>query len=116
MARGPTLPAGNPPVPSALRRFTTRFEMGRGGSTVLRARHWFRVCIALRYYSSDHGTCSCKEALAHAHLSPTRLAALPAQAACPVISWWAYRPIAVSTLILGGISHLDAFSGSCSRT
>ena len=42
MARGPTLPAGIPPVPSALQRFTTRFGMDRGGSTALRARHWFR--------------------------------------------------------------------------
>ena len=41
-AHGPTLPAGIPPVPSALRCFTTRFGMGRGGSTALRARHWFR--------------------------------------------------------------------------
>jgi hypothetical protein len=41
-AHGPTLPAGFPPVPSALRCFTTRFGMGRGGSTALRARHWFR--------------------------------------------------------------------------
>src|SRR5437764_14935782 len=39
MAHGPTLPAGIPPVPSALRRFTTRFGMVRGGPTALRARH-----------------------------------------------------------------------------
>ena len=39
---GPCLPAGIPPVPSALRRFTTRFGMGRGGSIALLAHHWFR--------------------------------------------------------------------------
>jgi hypothetical protein len=39
---GPTLPAGIPPVPSALPRFTTRFGMGRGGTTALLAHHWFR--------------------------------------------------------------------------
>jgi hypothetical protein len=44
MAHGPCLPAVPRPVPSALRCFTTRFGMGRGGSTALRARHWFRVC------------------------------------------------------------------------
>ena len=42
MVHGPTLPAGIPPVPSALLRFTTRFEMGRGGSTALFAHHWLR--------------------------------------------------------------------------
>ena len=40
-ARGPCLPAGIPPVPAALWCFTTRFEMGRGGSTTLNARLWF---------------------------------------------------------------------------
>ena len=38
LAHGPTLPAGIPPVPSALPRFTTRFGMERGGSTALNAR------------------------------------------------------------------------------
>src|SRR5262245_12344832 len=42
MAHGPTLPADIPPVPSALPRFTTRFGMGRGGSTAQNARHWLR--------------------------------------------------------------------------
>ena len=37
-AHGPTLPAGIPPVRSALPCFTSRFEMERGGSTALRAR------------------------------------------------------------------------------
>ena len=41
-AHGPTLPAGVPPVPSALPRFTTRFGMARGGSAALHARLWFR--------------------------------------------------------------------------
>ena len=118
MARGPTLPAGIPLVPSALQRFTTRFGMDRGGSTALRARHWLRACTALQLHLHRrlHTMCSCKEALAHAHLSPTRLTTLPVQAALPVISWGAYQPYAVSTFILGDISHLDAFSGSCSRT
>ena len=40
--RGPTLPAGIPPVPSALPCFTTRFGMGRGGSTALHTHHWLR--------------------------------------------------------------------------
>ena len=43
MAHRPSLPAGIPPVPSALECFTTRFGMGRGGSTPLLARQWFRV-------------------------------------------------------------------------
>ena len=34
----------------------------------------------------------------------------------PVIFWESYPPIAARALILGRISHLDAFSGSCSRT
>ena len=38
----PTLPAGLPPVPSALRRFTFRFGMGRGGATALHAHHWLK--------------------------------------------------------------------------
>jgi hypothetical protein len=41
-AHGPTLPARDPPVPSALPRFTSRFEMERGGSTALIARHCLR--------------------------------------------------------------------------
>ena len=52
MAHGPTLPASNPPVPSALLRFTTRFGMVRGGSTVLNARQWLRVFILLQPVSS----------------------------------------------------------------
>src|SRR3954453_12343116 len=42
MALGSSLPAVQPPVPSALPRFTTRFGMERGGATALRARHWLR--------------------------------------------------------------------------
>ena len=41
-AHGPSLPAVQPPVPSTLPRFTTRFGMERGGATALRARHWLR--------------------------------------------------------------------------
>jgi hypothetical protein len=43
MAHRPSLPQGNLAVPSALECFTTRFGMGRGGTTPLRARQWFRV-------------------------------------------------------------------------
>ena len=43
MAHGPCLPAVPRPVPSALRCFTARFGMGRGGSIALFTRHWFRV-------------------------------------------------------------------------
>ena len=43
MAHRPSLPQGNLAVPSALECFTTRFGMGRGGSTPLHARQWFRV-------------------------------------------------------------------------
>ena len=42
MAHGSSLPAVQPPVPSTLPRFTTRFGMERGGATALRARHWLR--------------------------------------------------------------------------
>jgi hypothetical protein len=35
-------PSGQPPVLSALRCFTTRFGMDRGGTTAPHARHWFR--------------------------------------------------------------------------
>lgn len=43
MAHRPSLPQGNLAVPSALECFTTRFGMGRGGSTPLHARQWFRA-------------------------------------------------------------------------
>jgi hypothetical protein len=57
-----------------------------------------------------------REALVHAHASPLPLAGPPAGAACPVVFRGTYRPDAVSGVILGGISRLDAFSGSCLRT
>ena len=57
-----------------------------------------------------------REALVHAHASPLPLTGPPAGAAFPVVSWGTYRPSVVSGVILGGISHLDAFSGSCRRT
>ena len=124
MVHGPTLPAGIPPVPSAQLRFTTRFGMGRGGSTALLAHHWLRgqcrglsnVPALFRLQPLLHSTSSPREALVHALSSPPRVATPPARAAYPVISWGTYRPIAVSVLILRCISHLDAFSGSCVRT
>src|SRR5215217_2964908 len=121
MAHGSSLPAVQPPVPSTLPRFTTRFGMERGGATALRARHWLRgqcrVCwIGSSNQAAIHRRSSRREALVHAHPSPPRLTAPPARAAYPVISWGTYPPIAASALILRRISHLDAFSGSCCRT
>ena len=43
MAHRPSLPQGNLAVPSVLEFFTTRFGMGRGGSTPLIARQWLRA-------------------------------------------------------------------------
>ena len=43
MAHRPSLPQGNLAVPSALECFTTRFGMGRGGTTPLRARHAYII-------------------------------------------------------------------------
>ena len=58
MAHGSTLPAVQPPVPSTLPRFTTRFGMERGGATALRARHWLRgqcrVCRNVRKSINHH--------------------------------------------------------------
>src|SRR6476469_3995146 len=121
MAHGPSLPAVQPPVPSALPRFTTRFGMDRGGATALRARHWLRGQCRVSWMephnpASLHRRSARREALIHALPSPPPLAGPPARAACPVISWGTYPPIAASALILRRISHLDAFSGSCCRT
>src|SRR5215210_2520424 len=121
MAHGSSLPAVLPPVPSTLPRFTTRFGMERGGSAALRARHWLRGQCRVSWMGCAikhqiHRRASRREALVHAHPSPPPLAGPPARAACPVISWGTYPPIAASALILRRISHLDAFSGSCCRT
>src|SRR6185436_16150418 len=120
MAHGSTLPAVQPPVPSTLPRFTTRFGMDRGGSTALHARHWLRgqcrVSCWVVAIKPRHARSSRREALVHALPSPPPLAGPPARAAFPVISWGTYPPIAASALILRRISHLDAFSGSCCRT
>src|SRR6266487_1787593 len=98
MVHGPTLPAGIPPVPSALPRFTTRFGMGRGGSTARNAHHWLRgQCNGKCFWSCyaaivlAHRS-SLREALVHALPSPARVTTLPARAACPVISWGTYPP------------------------
>src|SRR6185295_4144128 len=105
MAHGPSLPAVQPPVPSALPRFTTRFGMERGGATALRARHWLRGQCRVSWMAttnqlSVHHRSSRREALVHAHPSPPPLAGPPARAAFPVISWGTYPPIAASALIL----------------
>ena len=68
------------------------------------------------HQATIHRGSSRREALVHAHPSPPPLTGPPARAACPVISWGTYPPIAASALILRRISHLDAFSGSCCRT
>ena len=119
MAHGPTLPAGIPPVPSALPRFTTRFGMERGGSTAPLARHWLRgQCRPngqAKHTSRSQHTSSLREALVHALRSPPRLTTPPAPAAHPVISGGTYLSRTVSAFILRRISHLDAFSGSCCR-
>ena len=52
-AHGPSLPAVLPPVPSALRCFTTRFGMGRGGSIALPARLWLRGQALSDYFCSQ---------------------------------------------------------------
>lgn len=54
MAHRPSLPQGNLAVPSVLECFTTRFGMGRGGSTPLIARQWLRADKTLRqeHYST----------------------------------------------------------------
>ena len=46
------------------------------------------------------------------HMSPC----FQLQPLIPVIFWGPYLTFSVSTLILGGISHLDAFSGSYVQT
>src|SRR5262245_61711294 len=118
-AHGPTLPAAMPPVPSALRRFTTRFGMDRGGSVALRARHWLRAVhlgVAAAPPAALRRVGSAREALAHAPASPLPVTGPPARVACPVLCGGAYLSITARVLILGGISHLDAFSGSCRRT
>ncbi len=116
---GPTLPA----VP---RQYHRRCGVSPPGSA------WFGVVPPRSSHTSGSGsfiallpppTCLClhsrsfvREALVHALCLPARLAALPAAAACPVISWGTYLAIPVSGVILRRISHLDAFSGSCCRT
>src|SRR5262249_29852620 len=93
-------PAGIPPVPSALPRFTTRFGMGRGGPTALLAHLWLRGQCSARVLGASasfassrvHSNASLREALVHALPSPARVTALPARAACPVISWGTYPP------------------------
>ena len=54
MAHGSSLPAVQPPVPSTLPRFTTRFGMERGGSTVPHARHWLRGQCILSVKGTTH--------------------------------------------------------------
>src|SRR5438128_1147833 len=53
MAHGSSLPAVQPPVPSTLPRFTTRFGMERGGATALGARHWLRGQCRVSWMQHD---------------------------------------------------------------
>ena len=134
-ARGPCLPAVQPPVPAALQRFTTRFGMGRGGSTALNTRLWFKsegqMCLALHSLSLRHisllilvrlfplapppRSWQVKEALVHAHWLPPHLAVLPVPAAYPGNLPGDLPGYTREMSLFGCISHLDAVSGSCCR-
>jgi hypothetical protein len=98
--RGPRFPAGHPPVGSALWRFTTRFEMGRGGSTTrathpIRRGHWsypanYSGLVWLRSVGAPTAPPGAhpalrrwREALDSAPRSPPRLAAPPVPVAYP---------------------------------
>ncbi len=83
MAHRPSLPQGNLAVPSALECFTTRFGMGRGGTTPLRARQWFRVWNSILHTLPTCPRSSIREALSHAHSSPPHVTMRPARAAYP---------------------------------
>ena len=130
-ARGPCLPAPGEPVPSALRCFTTRFEMGRGGATALNARHWLRGAAprqptaasssrSLSLPPSATATAGAsrprswqaREALVHAHWLPPSVARPPGPAAHPsrLLGDLPVRDSEVS--FFGRGSHLDAVSGS----
>ena len=108
-ARGPCLPAPGEPVPSALRCFTTRFEMGRGGATALNARHWLRGAAPRRptaaslsvYIPSPHRPPPPQAQRAHARGRPGKPSSmrtgslhrspdLQGQPLIPVVSWGTY--------------------------
>src|SRR5512138_633844 len=57
-------------------------------------------CVVLLCDQAVLVTSSPREALAHALPSPPPVTGPPARAACPVISWGAYLPVAASALIL----------------
>jgi hypothetical protein len=125
------VPRAQAPVASALRRFTTRFGMGRGGTTAQ----------ATHPVAKGQGDCPTLPTAASVsiqghlpHLAgPTArglrgkpstvrtrsLHVLPRvqpEPLGPLISRESYLAIPVRALIFRCISHLDAFSGSCSRT
>ena len=204
MAHRPSLPQGNLAVPSALECFTTRFGMGRGGTTPLRARHvgiirylgvdcqwdvgaikslatqqaaaqrytkkpnpqflrirgwvingWRTDLVShkatlqylqrwnvsrpgsgwdgvgpLRFVHANGSECEIAFYIHNRHaldlpsgkpsaMRTRRLHMSPCvqlEPLIPVIFWGPYLTNSVSTLILGGISHLDAFSGSYVQT
>ena len=86
-----------------------RFMHANGSERSLTRAH-LQHCVSSRTRSSS------REALSHAHWSPPHVTMRPAPAALPVVFWGPYLTFSVSTFILGGISHLDAFSGSYVRT
>ena len=112
MAHRPSLPHGNRAVPSALECFTTRFGMGRGGSTPLIARQWFRADKTSRqehYSTSSIHRSSFREALSHAHSSPPHVAMRPARAAYPSNLLGALPDIFSEYTHLGGYFPLRCF-------
>ena len=131
-ARGPCLPAVRPPVPTALQRFTTRFGMGRGGSTAPDTRLWFK----------SEGSCLCPSLACRTDCSMMDTRSPPSRPASLVAGQGSPRPCALVTStprgasstsrfpgnlpgdlpalgcemsLFGCISHLDAVSGSCCR-
>ena len=133
-----------PPVPSALRRFTTRFEMGRGGTSALLTHlggtelccHTSPPSSVCDDFSLDHLCClpscasgSVPSGLPHdrpvlpdqasprssVSLRSTAHAASTALLSHRLLSPGPYQPQAARRLVLQWASHLDAFSGSPSR-
>ncbi len=128
---GPRLP-GRTPVPSALRCFTARFEMERGGSSALnthllvvlssatasvclflvvsvcaaRVAGIPRACQAIPDQASPRSSVL---------VTSTRRRACSASLSYRLFLPGPYQPYAARRLVLQWASHLDAFSGSPSR-
>ena len=126
-----------PPVPLALRCFTTRFEMGRGGASALkthlggdgcRSHHLHLFALTLCSFSgwfampvSSAPLTTAQSSLTRQALGPQLASALPLtrppRRSCSTGS--SCRDLtslkAARRLVLQWASHLDAFSGSPSR-